>query len=74
MALTRKLQFLAQENVSITLVHTDARVMPDTVDGTALLTSMTASHHLAKTVSKDFNEKLISLFANMSQLVWCDFF
>ena len=38
MALTPKLQFLAQENVSITLVHTDARVIPDTVDGTALLT------------------------------------
>ena len=45
--------------MSTLLALTDALVIPDTVDGTALLISMTASHHLAKTVSKDFIDKLV---------------
>ena len=52
MAVTRKLRFLAQENVSTTLVPTDVRVILDTVDGTAPLILTSASHHLAKMVSK----------------------
>lgn len=62
MALTRKVRFsdgkndqnvlFAQENVSTTLALTDARVIPDTVDGTALLTLTNATRHLAKMVSK----------------------
>jgi len=40
------------ENVSTTLALTDARVIPDTVDGTALLTLTNATRHLAKMVSK----------------------
>ena len=38
--------------MSTTLVLTDARVSRGTVDGIALLISTTASHHLAKMVSK----------------------
>jgi len=52
MAPTRKLRFPEQENVSTTLAPTDARVIPDTVDGTAPLTLTNASRHLAKMVSK----------------------
>ena len=45
--------------MSTSLALTDARVIPDTVDGTALLTLMTASHHLAKTVSKNLIDRLV---------------
>ena len=51
-ALTCMLRLLAQENVSTTLAPTNARVIPDTVDGTAPLTLTNASRHLVRMVSK----------------------